>query len=86
MESYPENTPDGNWSEGRGAMTRLDWWLAVLLVVGALTGHALFPRYEFMAADLGESNAAIVAAAGGILTVRVDRWAGDVDLGLVCCL
>jgi len=47
-------------------MTRRDWALAVVLLVGAVLVHAAFPRYEWH-------------ALGGTAYVRFDRWTGYAD-------
>ncbi len=51
-------------------MTRLDWWLGVLLIVVALLVHALVPRYEW------QTPAESVAVA-----IRIDRWTGAAEWG-----
>ena len=47
-------------------VTRLDWWIGVVLVVLAILAHELVPRYEYQ----HESS-------GSIYWLRVDRWTGQ---------
>ena len=50
-------------------VTRLDWWVGVVLVVLAILAHALVPRYEYQQ-----------TAASGIAWIRVDLWTGQAQL------
>jgi hypothetical protein len=54
-------------------MRRLDWWIGVLLVAGALLIHALVPRYEFrhMEGHVAQDF------------YRIDRWTGRMEAGYV---
>lgn len=45
-------------------MTRRDWWLGVLLLVGAIILHALIPRFEWVS----------LTPEGDV--IKVDRWTG----------
>ena len=45
-------------------MTPLHWWLGVLLLIAAVLGQALLPRYEWHTQP---------RVAG---SVRIDRWTG----------
>jgi hypothetical protein len=47
----------------RQNMTRRDWWLGVALILVALVGHAVFPRYDVRYID-------------GAGMVRIDTWTG----------
>ena len=49
-------------------MTRIDWWLGILLVVSGLLWVGLLPRYSF----------ATIPVQDGIV-VRMDRWTGQVE-------
>lgn len=44
-------------------MTRLEWWLGVALVTGALVLHGALPRYEWH-------------ETAGVGYVAFDRWTG----------
>lgn len=45
-------------------MTRRDWWLGVILIVGALLLHLAFPRYQY------------TSFRQSVAMIRVDRWTG----------
>jgi hypothetical protein len=49
-------------------MRRLDWWLGIGCIAATLLLQAVFPRYEWHAID--ESR-----------FVRIDRWAGEAEVG-----
>lgn len=51
-------------------ITRLDWWLGIAVVCGALLCHAVFPRYE-VHLDSHEASTAVL---------RFDRWTGTVEI------
>ena len=48
-------------------VTRRDWWLGVVLIVGAILVHATVPRYEWQ----GLRN------RRGDEYLRIDRWTGQ---------
>jgi hypothetical protein len=52
----------------RSGMTRLDWWLGVMLLTVLLGIQAVGGRYEWR----GDDNGTLL---------RVDRWTGNVDSG-----
>lgn len=45
-------------------ITRRDWWLGILLIVGGLVAHALLPRYEWVT----------LTPEGDV--IKVDKWTG----------
>lgn len=51
-------------------MTRLDWWIGVVLVVFALLAHAMLPRYQ------------VINIFEGRVPARFDRWTGILDRDL----
>lgn len=53
-------------------LTRLDWWLGVALIAGALVLHAAVPRYEWRSVPEEKYR-----------LIRIDRWTGDAQIGLV---
>ena len=53
-------------------MKPFHWWAGVLLVIGALLFHAAFPRYHIN-----------VVGEGGVAVIRLDRWSGNVEVGIV---
>jgi hypothetical protein len=55
----------------REEVTRRDWWLGVLLVVGALLVHALVPRYSYL------------PTSHRFMFIQVDRWGGQAVAGVV---
>lgn len=52
-------------------ITRRDWWIGVLLIVGGLFFHAVFPRYEWRHFEQGP----------GFGLIRIDRWTGSAEFG-----
>ena len=52
-------------SPDRTLISRLEWWIGVVLVVLAILAHALVPRYDYQH-----------DGPGSIAWVRVDRWTG----------
>ena len=54
-------------------MTRVDWWIGVMVIVGGLLVHGLMPRYEWRAG----------AAENPQMLIRIDRWTGAAELGRI---
>ena len=64
-------------------MTRLNWWLGIALVAGAILLHALVPRYEYIKTDLPPGGEAyVLLLSTGQFMTRVDRWTGTVEFGV----
>jgi hypothetical protein len=63
-------------------MTRLDWWIGILVVSAAITFHALLPRYELV-----PKKGVIARPLPNVeLTTdvfRFDRWTGAVEAGTI---
>jgi hypothetical protein len=53
-------------------MTRIDWWVGVVLFAFAVIFHAAIPRYELMPPNVNSS-----------VLIRFDRWTGTAELGLL---
>lgn len=53
-------------------MTRVDWWLGVLIVTLSILVHAVMPRYEWHSAN--------TAALANTTWVRIDRWTGTLEV------
>lgn len=65
-------------------MNRIDWWVGVVLIFGALIFHAAVPRYDYANVDVPSlGDAAAINLITGQLMVRIDRWTGDAKFGVV---
>jgi hypothetical protein len=49
-------------------MTRLEWWVGIVVLVVAVAAHACLPRYD------------VIVTTDPARVVRLDRWTGRVEV------